>query len=240
MVDFKRKIYKAIDIALRCLYPKHCPVCDEIIPINEEYCACSRKENRRLGDNCCIHCGRENSSCVCEARNSVYLPEIAGVYIYDGKVRADILELKFYNRKNLAVRLGTDMAERCAKVYSDVDFDIVTFVPMSKESLEYRMYNQSELLANQVGKMLFVPVEDLFVKIKNTQAQHSLNGEDRLENVRDSVSVKSDINVEGKTVLICDDVKTTGATLSQCVKALESAGASRICCICIALSNFSL
>ena len=170
-MSLNEKQRRLIDNALRWLFPKKCSVCGKIIPINEDYCFCSREESVKISGNYCRHCGYNENSCACKAKNSIALPEIAGIYLYGGKIRADILDLKFKNAKHLAIKLGTDMAERCAQVYSDVDFDIVTFVPMSEKSLDERLYNQSELLARQVGKLLFVPVKNIFVKTRDTVSQ---------------------------------------------------------------------
>lgn len=233
------KIYRLFDRLIRCLFPKHCPVCDDIIPVNKDYCSCSSEESKIIRKSFCHHCGCDIDMCVCNTGNTVQLPEIAAVYVYGGKARADILDFKFNNNKRLASKLGLAMAERCAVVYSDIDFDIVSFVPMSAESLSKRGYNQSKLLAECVGVKLFVPVEDLFEKTRNTLAQHELGGEERIENVKNSVRLKSDNSVKGKHILICDDVKTTGATLNQCVEALQNAGAEKICCICVAVTAFT-
>ncbi len=235
----KEKMFRFYDKLIRCLYPKRCPLCDKIIPLNEDYCACSRKDSKKIGEDFCRHCGCETHNCVCDSKNTICLPEIAGVYVYAGKVRADILDLKFNNQKHLAQKLGLAMAERCAGVYSHIDFDVVSFVPMTESSFNIRTYNQSQLLAAQVGKLLFVPTESLFVKSRNTRAQHELGGEERVENVKNSVKIKPGVSVKGKNILICDDVKTTGATLNQCVEALKKGGAKRICCICVAITGFS-
>lgn len=239
-VDFtKDKIYRVFDKLIRCIYPKHCPVCDRLIPLNEDYCSCSRNESKKISDNYCHHCGSDTLKCVCKIGNSVYLPEIAGVYFYDGKIRADILDLKFNNNRRVAAGLGFMMAERCAVVYSDIDFDAVTFVPMSEASKNIRGFNQSQLLAQKIAEQLFISCEDLLEKTRETRAQHKLGGEERIENVKNSVGIKDDAVVRGKSILICDDVKTTGATLNQCVEALQKAGAERICCICAAITEFS-
>lgn len=238
MVSQKEKMRKIFDKIIRLLYPKYCPVCDKIIPIRYDYCICSRSENIRVKNEYCRHCGHNINNCVCDFKNSVALPDITAPYVYAGKVRADILNLKFNNDKYLAVKLGTDMAERVACSYADVDFDFVTFVPMSERSRNVRTYNQSELLAKQVAKLLFLPTEDVFTKIRETQSQHTLGGKERRTNLVDSVKLKSTASVKGKTVLLCDDIKTTGSTLSECVEVLRKAGAERVCCVCVALSQF--
>ncbi len=235
----KEKLRKNLNRLVRLLYPEHCPVCDEIIPIQYDYCKCSRMESKRIGRDYCRHCGYDSDNCVCGLFNAIHLPDITAPYIYGGKIRADILNLKFNNNKHLAVKLGTEMAERVAYAYSDVDFDLVSFVPMSERSLNVRTYNQSELLAKQVGKLLFLPTEELFVKIKETQSQHTLDGEKRRKNLTDSVKIINPAFVKNKTILLCDDIKTTGSTLNQCIKELQNAGAGKVCCVCVALSDFS-
>ncbi|MBE6785104.1 MAG: ComF family protein [Ruminococcaceae bacterium] len=239
MYNSSEKLQRFFSKAARWIFPERCPVCGSIIPLNEDYCVCVRQESRKISDEYCRHCGYEAYRCVCDKANTVRLPEITAVYIYGGKIRADILNLKFANRKNLAEKLGTLMAERCAKAYSDTDFDVVTFVPMTEASYKIRTYNQSQLLADTVGEKLFVPVEQLLVKTRQTKAQHELGGIERLENVENSVSLKSGASVKGKSILICDDVKTTGATLNQCVQTLLKNGAEKVCCVCVAISDFS-
>lgn len=239
-LDIRDKFSGFYDKLIRCIYPKYCPLCNKIIPLNEDYCACTRMDSIRISDNHCHHCGHNIGFCVCSGQNSIPLPNFTGVYLYSGKIRADILNLKFNNEKRLAIKLGTEMAERCANVFCDIDFDIITFVPMTKKSLEKRTYNQSQLLARQVGKLLFVPVEDLFEKTRDTRTQFGLTGDERVQNLKDSVKLKTDIPLKGKNILICDDVKTTGATLDQCIRALKDCGADKICCITVAVSQFSV
>lgn len=232
------KVYRFFDKLLRFIYPEHCPVCDEIIPFNKDYCRCTFYDNVKISENYCRHCGNNVEHCSCGAINSFFLPDIAAVYLYQGMARADILNLKFNNRKRLAEKLGREMAERCAIVYSDVDFDAVTYVPMSEEALIKRGYNQGQLLAEEISEAFFLPVESLFVKIKNTAPQHELKGKERVENLKNSIILDNNVSVAGKTILLCDDVKTTGATLSHCVKVLEANGAQRVCCICVAVTDF--
>lgn len=223
---------------IRMLYPERCPVCDAIIPLTEDYCKCSAEISEKINDEYCRHCGQNAEDCSCFSENAFYLPDIVGVYYYGGRVRADILNLKFNNSKRLAVKLGTDMAIRCATAYSDIDFDIVSFMPMSKRAYNIRGYNQSELLARQISKQLFVSCQPLFEKIKDTSAQHELSAGERAVNLYDSVKLRNGVSVEGKNILLCDDVKTTGATLFQCVDILEKAGALRVCCVCAAVTKY--
>lgn len=240
-MDLKNeKIQRFFDKLLRCLYPKFCDRCGKIVPINKDYCDCYRNRIKKISDDYCHHCAKDADDCNCESPNSVYLPEVAAVYYYSGKVRKDIIDLKFNGKRRLAAKYGRDMADRCRDVYKDIDFDIITFVPASEESYKTRRYNQSRLLANFVGGMLFVPTIPLFKKIKKTEHQHKLPGRERTKNLVGSIGLIGETDVRNKNILICDDVKTTGATLYECVSLLESAGASKVCCICIATTHFSV
>ena len=233
------KYYFIFDRLIRSVYPKHCPVCDEIIPLNRDYCKCSDFDNIKLSDDYCRHCGHDIKNCCCGGENSVYLPDVAAVYVYGGRIRSDILSFKFNYDKYLAKKLGAEMAERCAKAYCDVDFDYVTFVPMTKEAVKKRGYNQSQLLAEVVAEKFFIESKALLLKAADTAAQHSLSGKERINNLKNSIILNDNVQLKGKNILLCDDVKTTGTTLKSCVDVLIKAGASKVCCICVAVSDFN-
>lgn len=235
ILDYLKQAYEFL---MRCIFPKKCPICHELIPITDKYCKCSFEENEAISNDFCIHCGYDTVNCTCEVGNTVKLPAVAGIYIYKGKIKFEICDFKFNNMKSYADKLGTEMAFRVANAFYYVDFDVVTFTPMSKESKLSRGYNQSELLAKIVAKRLFIPCEDLLDKVRDTKSQHTLSGKERTENLKNSVKVKSDVSVKGKNILLCDDVKTTGSTLKECVDNLLNAGAQSVYCICIALSDF--
>ncbi len=235
-----KKAKRFVNRLIRCLYPERCDICGKIVPLDKDYCDCRYRRLRRIKDDFCHHCGRNIEDCNCSAPNSVYLPEIAAVYYYSGVIRREIIDFKFYGKKHLVKHFGLEMAERCRKVYGHIDFDVVTFVPMGKSSYKERGYNQSQLLANYVGATLFVPTKGLLKKVKKTENQHKLSGRERTKNLRDSIAVIDESEVKGKNILICDDVKTTGATLAECVELLRRAGAVNVCCLCAAVTKFSV
>lgn len=233
------KFRRILNRLIRCIYPERCDSCGEIIPLDKDFCDCKIGKSIKISDAYCHHCARNISDCNCNSPNSAYLSDVAAVYNYSGRVRRDIIKFKFYGNKKLAKKYGIAMADRCKNVYSDIKFDIVTFVPGSEESLKTRGYNQSRLLANYVGGMLFVPTMCLFRKIAKTENQHKLSGAKRKTNLKGSIILTDKTMVKGKNILVCDDVKTTGATLYECASLLEAAGAAKVCCICIAATDFS-
>ena len=129
------------------------------------------------------------------------------------------------------------MAECVAFEFGDVKFDVITCVPQTKKKRRKRGYNQSALLAKQISHELSVPFNELLLfKTRETADQHDLRGKDRLKNLKNAFAAENEDAVKDKTILLCDDIKTTGATLNECRKTLLKAGAKAVCCATIAVT----
>jgi len=109
------------------------------------------------------------------------------------------------------------------------DRDVIIPVPLHPSRLRQRGFNQSALLAQEMSRMLCVPV-DLFSlrKIRATPPQVGLTMKERTKNVKGTFHVINGDHVKGKKVLLVDDVFTTGATISECARALRKAGATSV------------
>ncbi len=221
----------------RIFFPEKCPHCGKTLKINEDFCLCCGSDEVRLTDSCCENCGKEREVCSCGTRYTTELPHITGVFTYDGLIQNMLLSFKFSGRKNLYRYFGDCLAERVATVYANVDFDTVTFVPSSAESIKERGYNPARLLAERTAKKLFLPCEELLIKSKDTEKQHSLRAKERMTNIKGSIALNKSSDVQGKTVLLCDDIKTTGATLKECSDVLLAMGAEDVYCITVAITS---
>lgn len=110
--------------------------------------------------------------------------------------------------------------------------DIIVPVPLHRRRKFFRKYNQSALLAAALAgrldanKTKYAP--SLLKRVRATTPQTKLNYKERKENVYDAFSVLKNAQIEGKTILLVDDVMTTGATMNACAKALLEAGAKRV------------
>ncbi len=221
----------------RIFFPKKCSLCGKIIPITNDFCNCCNEDAVVIGNDFCDHCGYDSNRCTCHHKDTIRFSHITAVYIYSGVIRQKICAFKFEREKHLYKHFAMKMSERIAIVYPEIDFDFVTFVPTTKKVIKQRGFNQSELLAKEIAKNFFIDCSDVLVKTKETSSQHNLKAEQRTANLYGSIICNTDLS--GKTVLLCDDVKTTGTTLNECVKALKKNGAKDIYCVCIALSDYN-
>ncbi len=228
---------KKSEILSRIFFPEKCPLCGKTLKINEAFCLCCGSDEVKLSDRCCENCGKEQELCSCDTVFAAPLPHITGVFNYDGLIRNMLIFFKFGGRKNLYRYFGDCLAERVATVYAKADFDTVTFVPSSEESLKERGYNPSQLIAERTAKKLFLPCKDLLLKSKATEKQHNLKGKERMTNIKGSISLKGSPDLKGKTVLLCDDIKTTGATLKECTDVLLKHGAKDVFCATVAITS---
>lgn len=148
---------------------------------------------------------------------------------YKGGVKETVRQFKFQGKRGLAKPLGRLMAGAAA---GEGPFDGVAWVPMGREGKRKRGYDQSQLLARSVARSLRIPCLPLLQKVRETQTQHELSRREREKNVKNAY--QSDDRARGRSLLLVDDIVTTGATLTACAQALYSAGALRVAGLCAA------
>ncbi len=228
---------KITDIISRIFFPKKCPLCKRVLYTNEYACKVCTENQIRISNSFCHHCGYDSDRCICSA-DEISLSHLTAPYIYSGLVKKRIHQLKFYSDKAVGDALGDELAFRVAECFFEGNFDCVTFVPLSQRAQKERGYNQSELLARRIGERLFIPCVSLLEKNKETRKQHEISFHDRKTNLKDAFTLKNPSYVKDKTILLCDDVKTTGSTLKECERLLFENGARDVYCVCVALSDY--
>lgn len=155
---------------------------------------------------------------------------------YRGNVRKAIRSFKFYDRADFAEPLGRFVADEVARRYGD-RFDVLTWAPIGRKRRKKRGYDQAQLLAEEAAKLLGRAVTPTLEKTRDTTANSRLDASKRFANVRGVYAVTDRASVEGKRVLIIDDVYTTGATLGECARALRDAGAVSVIGATVALAG---
>lgn len=149
---------------------------------------------------------------------------------YEGAVREALLRLKFRGSSALAEPLGEVLA-RCAAERFGGDFDTVTWVPVSRKRLKQRGYDQARLLAEAMCRHWDTKPVKLLEKVQDNPAQSGLTGEAaRRANVLGVYDPADPDAIRDRHILLIDDIHTTGATLSECVRVLlENEAASVVC-----------
>lgn len=158
------------------------------------------------------------------------------MWYYRDNVKKSIQRYKFRNARSYAAAYGRFLALHIQQM--QVDFDYITWVPVSFRRKFQRGYDQVELIAKSVGRELGVPVIPTLKKVRHTPAQSSLHDASRRKaNILGAYRTLQDSNLSAKTILLIDDVITTGATVSECAKVLLACGAKEIYCAAVASAH---
>jgi ComF family protein len=148
---------------------------------------------------------------------------------YEGALREVVLRMKSHSGEGLAEAVAEVWAMRIAPALRPVAVDIVAPVPLHWLKRWRRGFNQSEVLAHCLARHLNVPCRPRWLRrIRSTGEQKALSASARRDNVRDAFRAGRGARLHGRTVLLVDDVLTTGATAHEAARALRAAGAARV------------
>lgn len=243
IADRLKAISKKSVLAFKnALYPEDvtCDVCGNELVADTRYrlCADCAEKLPTTGDHVCLVCGapidNEADYCIrCQNTESVYKLNRSPL-AYEGIAKDLIHMLKFGGKKYIVGTLGAMMSDTFIK--NRMDGEIIVFVPMSDSEYKRRGFNQAELLANEVGKRLNIPVLPALRKIKETSAQKELGGKERRENLKGAFICVFD-EIKGRKILLIDDVFTTGATANECASVLLRAKAKEVSVLTAAVTK---
>ena len=149
----------------------------------------------------------------------------AAAYYYHGPAGGVVRRMKYGSVKGLAELMADDMLRAYARIQS-TGAELVTAVPMHPKRLKERGFNHAEVLAKAVAVRLELPCESVIIRTRNTVQQARLEGEARLNNLKNAF--EADGSVQGRRILLVDDVYTTGETARECAIALRAAGARSV------------
>lgn len=199
-----------------------CEKCEMILPFND--------------GAICAHCGRKviasEPYCSTCKGTLVSLDLCRSCFNYEKPISKLIKDLKYNNRRYLVDYFGERLSLLYLKNYFNADAFV--YVPMTKKAFRKRGYNQSELLARKVSQRTSVPVLECLEKVAETKRQATLTRAERLKNLDSAFRVTDKKSVKNKTLVIVDDVSTTGATAQAIASRLKRAGAERVYLITVA------
>lgn len=220
------------DAALDRIFPRRCPLCGTALQPNARICGECSDNLEFIKPPVCLHCGRPVFDCACNEEPFIF-DRCVSPFVYTKSIRRGMHRFKFNNAPTVASYFARYMAAVVRQQYADEYIDLVTCVPMHPNDLRQRGYNQALLLARETGALLELPVyNNLLRKTEQNSVQHSLTRKERQSNVSGVYRFNSSsLPLNGRTVLLCDDVITTGSTLNECAAVLRSAGAGRVLCV---------
>ena len=216
----------ALDFAL----PPRCAACGIIVGEVHSFCADCWKQIEFLGESGCVTCGlplqaTEQDTCGACLASPPRIARSRAAVAYDELSRSLAIRLK-YGRK---VAIARTMARYMAPLVSKSDEALLVPVPLHRSRLWTRGFNQSALVARELSRRLGIAADPFaLIRLRRTPPLKGMSATQRRKTVAGAFRVRDKSAVDGKTVILIDDVLTTGSTAEACAKTLEKAGAARI------------
>lgn len=222
--------------ALDLLFPPQCLSCDTLVPTHGTLCLACWNNIRFITDPHCACCGHpfdyalgDDALCGECMREMPAFARARAVFRYDDASRALVLKLKYHDQTQLAAVYDTWLVKAGRELITESD--AIVPVPLYYWRFVGRRYNQSALLAQTLSQKSGIrTIPDALMRTRATLSQSGLSRKQREDNVKGAFTINPKFRdaVKGKTILLIDDVMTTGVTLNECTKALVKAGAMRV------------
>jgi competence protein ComFC len=229
-------------ILLGLVYPLHCALCGCRIETEEAgeqaaFCEPCLNGIQTLPEHHCPVCSHPMAGLMlcpnCDGRHW-HLETIVAACRYDGGVRELIQRFKYGRDVTMARPLGMLLARSLGDPrFAGKTFDAVVPVPLHPQRERERGFNQADLLAGWLARSLGVPKRDLLKRIRPTAQQAGFDRSHRMENLRGAFALRRPLPPDA-SILLVDDVSTTGATLDACAAVLKEEGAAEIAAAVVA------
>ena len=233
---------KLIELLGGLLFPPRCPICDEVVPLGDRgICTACLLKIKYVENPRCFKCGKhilEEAEEYCEDCRKISHCYQEGRALYDYKeVAPAIYRFKYGGRQEYAKVFGEEMAYYLGDYIRNLRPDALIPVPMYPGKQRRRGYNQATLLAKALGEAMGIPVYEKIVKrVKNTQPLKLLNPEERLNNLKKAFILEEN-GVKLSTIVIVDDIYTTGSTIDTVAKVFLEHGVKNIYFVTLAIGE---
>lgn len=234
----KRLLTRGAHVVLDTLLPPTCAACGTEVMTEGAFCGTCFQTAHRIVSPCCHRCGvpleneglggTQNCCAACHAHPPLWRSARAA-FVYDAWSRRLILPLKYSDHTENAAVLARQMASAGEDLLRNAT--VVVPVPLYRARLWKRRYNQAALMAQGISRLAGLPcVVDALQRIRSTKALARLSAGEREREMEHAVRVRKGCGtrVHGQTVLLVDDVLTTGSTATACTAALMKAGAASV------------
>lgn len=220
------------------LFPWTCPGCNTLLKYPDVICVNCESSLPKIREPFCKRCGTafpqhwKVTLCPDCHQRKHRITAIRSAYEYEGLVAQMIKEAK-YLRKGRYLRYLADQLFVLARTEFPASIKAVVPVPLHRNREWTRTFNQAEILAIQIAKLWDLPVWCALKKVSRTKPQSSLSGSTRRSNLQNVFKFRNNKR-KVKSVLLVDDVITTGSTLNECARVLRMNGVRRIYAVTVA------
>ena len=206
---------------MRLIYPADCAVCETLLALDEEgLCAGCFARLRAL---------RFEPEEAALRKRFEAVGEAWALYPYESPAREILSGIKFLKKRWLMRVFFRDLEPLAKAITTETHYDLLIPVPIDRQKLLTREFNQSEVAAGLLSGCTRIPVgAGVLKKRRATTSQSRLSREERLVNLTRVFNVPSPASVRGKSVLLVDDIVTTGATAEEAARTLKACGARRV------------
>lgn len=226
------KILKIQEKIINLIYPQTCGICGKI-------------NNKTICSKCNIQLKKQEKIGIITKEkleeNSLemekHFEELMYIFKYEGQIRELILDYKF-NEKSYMYKTFVNFLLKNKKIFENIKkYDKIIPVPISKKRYKERGYNQSLLIAKEISMQISYEtnnniklelVNNCLIKTKNIIEQSKLNKEDRQHNIQGVYTLKNGSILTNKSILLVDDIYTTGSTVNECSRMLQQAKPNKI------------
>ena len=213
-----RIITRIVKLILNLIFPLRCPVCDEILPIGNSYlCSSCQKKLVIIRTPFCMKCGKQLNNFEKEYCFDCNFKEhhfTRGRAVFDYRCILDgIYRFKYSNRAEYADFFAREIIRVLGDELKNWQVDAIVPVPLHKNRLKKRGYNQAELIGEKLSKITHIPMRNnLIIREKNTIPQKTLDYASRINNLKKAFKIVEN-DVKLSTIVIVDDIYTTGSTI---------------------------
>ena len=224
------------------VFPRRCPVCDEIVPAGEGMiCASCRTIPQYIQEPRCRKCGKqllEDTALFCSGCIQKKHIFDYGYAVYDYQsMRKSIYRFKYANRCEYASFYAKDICEKLSKEIQLMEADSIVPVPIHASKLKSRGYNQAQLIARELSQLTGIPIyENIIKRVRKTVPQKELGTQESQNNLKKAFNISADVVKLNKTIVI-DDIYTTGSTLDAVALELKRHGVRTIYFITLCIGD---
>lgn len=223
------------------LFPRRCPICDKAIREEEYICPGCAVRIRPIQWEKCIKCGKsipDGGNCVCYdcSRKIHYYDRGFAIFEY-GDVKQSLYRFKYNGRAEYAAFYALAAVKEYGRILRGLKLDAIIPVPIHRKRLSQRGYNQAEELGRELAKRINVPcISDYVIRQKATKPLKLLDEEERINNLKKAFITRSN-GVKLKSVIVVDDIYTTGATVDSIAEVLRGDGVEKIYYLTVAIGK---